>query len=269
MTYWGVLLRFLVPPLVFVLLIELVAFRTNKSQDQSLRLQPYAIVLLHVLIAVAYTTPWDNYLVAQAIWWYDPELVSGVVLGYVPIEEYSFFVLQTLMTGTLTLLLLRWDGAHKREDLNKRSHRIVISLLVLAIGLLGLAMLIMGWDPGRYLALILVWAAPPILIQTLFGGDILLAHWRTLLSGVTLPTLYLWWVDSLAIGAGTWTISNQFTTGLKLGLLPVEEMTFFFVTNWIVVVGVLLMLSPASQKRARDWQRKFAAVLHTRGSRDG
>ena len=62
---------------------------------------------LLVLIAVAYTTPWDNYLVATNVWWYDESLVTGLKLGWVPIEEYTFFVLQTLMTGLWTLAVMQ------------------------------------------------------------------------------------------------------------------------------------------------------------------
>ena len=66
---------------------------------------PWAVLWGHVLIALIWTTPWDNYLVATRVWWYDPALVTGLTLGWVPIEEYTFFVVQTLMAG---LWLLAW-----------------------------------------------------------------------------------------------------------------------------------------------------------------
>jgi lycopene cyclase domain-containing protein len=61
---------------------------------------------LHVVIALVYTTPWDNYLVATNVWWYDPELVTGIVIGWVPIEEYTFFILQPILGG-LWIFFLR------------------------------------------------------------------------------------------------------------------------------------------------------------------
>lgn len=45
------------------------------------------------LVALAYTTPWDNYLIRQGVWVYGEGRVLGTV-GYVPLEEYLFFVLQ-------------------------------------------------------------------------------------------------------------------------------------------------------------------------------
>lgn len=52
---------------------------------------PGRALLLHVVLAVVYTAPWDNYLVATGVWSYNPGLVTGVTLGWVPIEEYTFF----------------------------------------------------------------------------------------------------------------------------------------------------------------------------------
>ena len=69
------------------------------------------------LIAVVYTTPWDNYLVATGVWYYDHRLVLNWTLGYVPIEEYTFFVLQTFLTGLFGLWLWHrfYDRVHEQE----------------------------------------------------------------------------------------------------------------------------------------------------------
>lgn len=64
-------------------------------------------VLMLVIIAVVWTTPWDNYLVASGVWRYDKSKVWNVILGYVPLEEYLFFVLQTMAVSFPMLILLR------------------------------------------------------------------------------------------------------------------------------------------------------------------
>lgn len=64
-------------------------------------------LLVIMLAAVIYTTPWDNFLVANRVWYYDPQLVLNVILGYVPLEEYLFFILQTLLAGLFALWLWR------------------------------------------------------------------------------------------------------------------------------------------------------------------
>jgi lycopene cyclase domain-containing protein len=73
----------------------------------SLRRQHLTMLIALVTIAVVYTTPWDNYLVATRVWYYNPQLVLSVPLGYVPLEEYAFFILQTFLTGLFALWLWR------------------------------------------------------------------------------------------------------------------------------------------------------------------
>jgi lycopene cyclase domain-containing protein len=63
------------------------------------------LLVVMVVIAVIYITPWDNYLVASGVWYYDPRLVLNIILGYLPIEKYLFFVLQTLLTGLFVFWL--------------------------------------------------------------------------------------------------------------------------------------------------------------------
>jgi hypothetical protein len=49
--------------------------------------------MVHILVAVIYTTPWDNDLAASGVWTYDPRLVRGWLLGWVPFGENTFFVI--------------------------------------------------------------------------------------------------------------------------------------------------------------------------------
>ena len=68
-------------------------------QWKALNKRRVAALLMISLVAVLYTTIWDNYLVSNRIWWYDPNLVTGITLGWVPIEEYLFFILETFLVG--------------------------------------------------------------------------------------------------------------------------------------------------------------------------
>ena len=101
MTYGEVLAVYVVPVLAAV-------FIANVWLDGRRRgPRPWWAVAGLALVALIYTTPWDNYLVATGVWWYDPRLVSGLTLGWVPAEEYCFFILQTLLTGLWTAALVR------------------------------------------------------------------------------------------------------------------------------------------------------------------
>ena len=83
MTYFGFLLRFLVIPILILAGVTLWNERRGQQRAPSLRGTSVGLAIgLHMLIALIYTTPWDNYLVATGVWWYDPALVTGIVLGW-------------------------------------------------------------------------------------------------------------------------------------------------------------------------------------------
>jgi lycopene cyclase domain-containing protein len=268
LSYFGFLARFLLIPIGFLVLllgidqrhIRALAPDQKRRQGSLLDWRGWAAVGLHAVIAVAYTTPWDNYLVATKVWWYEPELVTGVTLGWVPLEEYTFFVLQTLMVGLSVLWLARRLIPSAKGFHNPSSRlRIWASMLFLAAWVLALFILFSGWQPGTYLALELVWALPPIGLQIAFGADILYRYWRLVALTLVPFTLYLSFADTLAIQSGTWTIDPQQSLGFLIqDRLPVEEFLFFLLTNALVVFGVTLILAPESVARWRKiTQRLF------------
>ncbi len=102
----------------------------------------------------------------------------------------------------------------------------------------------LGWE--------LAWAIPPLLLQALFGGDILWRQWR-LVAGIIAPvTLYLSCVDALAIHSGIWTIDPRQSLGILLvGVLPLEELLFFTLTSTLVAFGLTLGIAEESRQRIR------------------
>lgn len=100
MTYGQFLLIFLVIPIVTLGLVL----------RRHLTLRNLREVGLMALVAFAYATPWDNLIVAQGVWAYDPARVAGIILGWVPLEEYLFFLLQPVLAGLVVLALLTRSG---------------------------------------------------------------------------------------------------------------------------------------------------------------
>ena len=90
-SYLDVLLYFIAPPIL--ILFGFTIFHKSKDKSDLLR-----GTFLLVVMALLWTTPWDNYLVASGIWSYGEGRVLGTI-GYVPFEEYGFFCLQTLLVG--------------------------------------------------------------------------------------------------------------------------------------------------------------------------
>jgi len=255
MTYFDFLLRFLVIPILILLAVALWDRRRGRARDASLRgVSIWAAIALHVVIALIYTTPWDNYLVATGVWWYDPAKVTGLTLGWVPIEEYTFFVLQPILGGLWLAFLAR------RLPVRPKPLRASLRLwLPLALGMVWLgsvALLVGGWAPGTYLGLQWVWALPPIMLQLAFGADILWRHRRLVALAIVPLTLYLSAADTFAIAGGTWTIDPAQSLNVYLGgILPLEELLFFLFTNILVTFGIVLLWAEASRARV-------AAIIH-------
>jgi len=257
MTYLQFHLVFTLPPLL------LLAFLTWRAFQQG-RVSRAGLVALgvHVLLALLYTTPWDNYLVSRGVWGYGEDRVL-FTLGWVPLEEYLFFIIQTLLTGLWLLFLRRRLGGAAEAPREVPWVRVVGALFWL--GLAAVGVLALGTGKGTYFGLIAAWAAPVLALQWGFGGDLLVQRPRVLVPGFLVPTLYLWLADRLALGAGIWWISPELSSGLHIFGLPVEEALFFLLTNLLVVFGMLLALEPRALARLRglrgiSWWRAVLAL---------
>lgn len=213
-------------------------------------------------IAFVYTTPWDNYLVWKEVWWYGPERVIGTI-WYVPIEEYMFFLLQPFLTGFFTLhMLARRKGASAwglreipglRLEPLPRKPGLVRALTALPwFVLTALGFWLLTFEAGIYMGLILAWASPVVGLMWLYMGPRLWRYIHVIGLSVAIPTLWLWFADIVAMAQGIWMISYDFTLGPRPLGLPVEEATFFLITNVLVVCGTFLFLIPGIDRPDLD-----------------
>jgi lycopene cyclase domain-containing protein len=229
MTYLTFHLVFLLPPIIGMTLLA----SSWRSRLEDIAVAP-AIGLIAV-IAVVYTTPWDNYLVFKEVWSYGPDRVLATI-GYVPVEEYAFFVLQTMLTGLL-LVILRASRCLAQGSGSVRGRRLTaVALAVLAVT--GTACLF--YAKTLYLGLILAWAAPVLLGQWLLGSTVIAKAAWYWFPTVLVSTIYLAAADRIAIALDIWAISDNYTTGIHILGLPVEEFLFFLVTNVLVTWGIIL-----------------------------
>ena len=259
MTYLGFLIGFVLLPIL--LLLVWMQFDKKAKKLSSLISKNMQLVFSFIILtslALLYTTPWDNYLVATGVWWYDADKVLGIILGWVPLEEYLFFILQPVLGGLILLLVYARRTDKHGERLIPAARSVGISIALL-IWLAALAFLILGIPGATYLGLELIWAVPVIMLQLAFGADILWKY-RHLLIGVILGlTIYLSAADAIAIQSGVWTIDPQQSSGLLLGgILPIEEFIFFLLTNIMVGFGFLLIWAPESHARLVEIKNKLS-----------
>lgn len=267
MTYFGFLIRFLVLPILIFLVIT---YRDHKKNKRIHGFHSgravWAAIGVHILLAVLYTTPWDNYLVATGVWYYNPKLVTGLVIGYVPVEEYTFFVLETILSGLwwcflakrLSIPLTSIRSSARGEEFTPNKTLVYLSTGVLfSIWLIFTYLFFFGEAKWTYLSIILFWALPALLIQLLFGADILWHHRKLVFWSIVIPGLYLSLMDIVALTETTWSISPSQTTGvLFFGILPLEEVLFFFITNMLITFGMTLLLAHVSQERFAEIKKQ-------------
>lgn len=251
MTYFGFLARFVVLPMLILRFLIRREEQQQKPMPEPLTNWPaVSIVGVHSALAFTYTTVWDNYLVASNIWSYDPKLVTGLRLAWVPIEEYSFFVLQPLLTGSFWEYLARRFPQDQTPYPDAKPARIAVTAALGVVWLASVVKLLEGQKQNKYMSLILSWGLPPLMLQTAFGADILWRN-RWLIAASLIPaTAYLGFADSRAIGDGTWAINPEYTLQREvIKNLPLEEFTFFLLTNTLLIFGVTLVLTKESESR--------------------
>ncbi len=82
---------------------------------------------------------------------------------------------------------------------------------------------------------------------------------------MVVPTTYLSLMDVIALKETTWSISPAQTTGLLFfGILPLEEVVFFFITNVLIVFGMTLLLANVSQVRFAEIKSQVQSLREKR-----
>lgn len=204
------------------------------------------------LIAFAYTTPWDSYMIRSDVWRYGDGRVLASLWG-VPLGEYVFFVAQPVVVGLwLYLVAARFETAPSGGWTPR---------YILAAAGVGVTAAGWWWTQGTetfYIGMILVWAGPVLALQWAYGGHYILRNLRLVAVAVVPPTLYFASADRFAIEDGIWVVSDEFTTGIDVLGLPVEEGAFFLMTNLLVVQGVVLFRWTLEEWRA--WVEEYDSL---------
>jgi lycopene cyclase domain-containing protein len=208
-----------------------------------------ALPMVYVLVAAfVFTTPWDNVAARRGIWGFPRDKYTRR-LGYLPVEEYLFFILQTLivMLGVRAIF-------HFHPEWHRPIGTALTTWTWLGLAAATPAWIVVGLELRRWgsrrgpsvnYLLHLVWFLPVVYVQWVIGPRLLGAH-LGLLAIVTIAFgLYYSLADYLAVGAGLWFFDEKQITGYKLGgRLPWEEAAFFCLTSLLVAQSYLL-LAPA------------------------
>lgn len=264
MTYGQFLVLFLLAPIAVLALLLLRDRRLGARGHQWRGLAPWGVLAGLIVVAMAYTIPWDDHLIAEGVWWYAPSRVNGAALDRIPLEEVLFFPLQTILVGLWVIWLgprlatVGLAAKNGHQTLETDAHGVALvarwhALVACGVAwLAALVLLLRGWQPGTYLGWELVWALPPLIVQFGLGGDLLWRRGRLFLAALAPTVLYLSLADILAIHEGIWTIAPDRSLGLLFGgVLPLEEFVFFLLTSALVSAGLILGVSDELKRRLR------------------
>jgi lycopene cyclase domain-containing protein len=203
----------------------------------------FGLVLLAVMI---FTTPWDNLAAKWGIWGFPREKYS-LRVGYLPIEEYAFFLLQSANVMLALRALFRFLPDWQLGLETQLGTGTLICLGASAIPWLLVAAQL-RWlrrkqGPRVNYAVHLAWFLPVIYIQWVLAPQLFGYHAGLLALLTAFFGVYYTLADLIAVRAGTWFFDEKQITGVKLGgVLPWEEIAFFFLTSLLVAQSYLLLL---------------------------
>jgi lycopene cyclase domain-containing protein len=237
MTYFRFHLLFNLP---LLLILVALTWSVPWGKEEALA---FGSVLLAVMI---FTTPWDNLAAKWGIWGFPREKFSFRV-GYLPVEEYAFFLLQSANVMLAVRALFRFESDWLIGLDTEVGKWTLICLGASAVPWI-LVAIQLRWlrrkaGPCVNYAIHLAWFLPVIYLQWVLAPKLFGWH-AGLLALVTVAFgVYYTLADLVAVRAGTWFFDEKQITGVKLGgILPWEEIAFFFLTSLLVAQSYLLLL---------------------------
>ena len=204
-----------------------------------------------VLAAVVFTTPWDNIAARRGIWGF-PRDKYTLRIGWLPVEEYLFFVLQTINVMFAVRVLFYLHPDWHRIAISNPTNWTWICLAASVPTWIIIGLQLREWGrargPSVNYTLHLAWFLPVIYLQWVLAPNVFAVHAGLLAMVTIFFGLYYTLADYIAVRAGLWFFDEKQITGWKIaGILPWEEVAFFFLTSLLVAQSYLLLL-PVPQR---------------------
>ena len=224
------------------LLIVLAAMQRPGAMDLG-EGQAFGLVLLAVMV---FTSPWDNLAAKWGIWGF-PRGKYSARIGYLPVEEYAFFLLQSINVMLAMRALFHYFPDWQLGLETEISKATLICLAASVIPWIFIAVQL-RWlrrkaGPCVNYAIHLAWFLPVVYVQWVLAPPLFWGHAGLLALLTAAFGIYYTLADLAAVRAGTWYFDEKQITGVKLaGLLPWEEIAFFFLTSLLVAQSYLLLL---------------------------
>ena len=94
----------------------------------------------------------------------------------------------------------------------------------------------------HYFVHLTAWTGPLIALQWIVGWKAFRRNLRAVFVPAVVGAVFFSAIDQVAVRSGLWFFDPQQILGWHIGLLPVEEVLFFFLTSLLVTQSLLLLL---------------------------
>lgn len=200
------------------------------------------------VVVIGFTFPWDNWAVEQGIWDF-PEGRLLFRIRSLPIEEISFFVIQTLQVAFATAILCHLLPSQPLSPVSFTSEVGIRIGATLGLWLL-IGRMTRTWRAAhrsfRYAWHLGYWFLPIIVLQWLFGAGMLMPRLDVIIYATLIIGTYLSVADVWAVRRGIWFFDHAQTTGHRIAtILPWEEVAFFYMTSLLVAQSTILLVPAA------------------------
>ncbi|MBL0332372.1 MAG: lycopene cyclase domain-containing protein [Chlorobiota bacterium] len=98
----------------------------------------------------------------------------------------------------------------------------------------------------NYIFHLLVWMLPVIIGQWFIAKKIFLKNIKAIILPTIIIGTYYSIVDTVAVFDGIWFFDSNQILGLHIGVLPLEEILFFYITS-LLVSQTFIMLLPSNK----------------------
>jgi lycopene cyclase domain-containing protein len=235
MTFGQFLLYCMLPPVLLLLWL----------QRHTLRPSYLLINLGGGVGSIFYTFPWDRWLLAKRVWWFDASRSSGIAYAGFPLEEALFYVLIIALGGLWTHFLYHRlapeFGPTPRQPVGRWAAGVLALWLADVAVLLGLT----RWLPAlTFAAQCLLITLPALALLVALCGDFLWHRRRFIAGAVLVPGLYLSLVaGTFTFGTRLWVVDPRLHLGMLFDMIPVEMPFFYLLASALIALPSTVLLA--------------------------
>ena len=197
--------------------------------------------------AIIFSSMWDSLIFSKGVFTFDQGSMLGV-FGAMPLEEWLWFIDHTTLASIVTLAVMRPQAddvlaASLRSPLRQHSPAdkgAAMGLAALSTTGFWLTSQILMAAPGAdehllFLGVLMGFMPPVLALQWWFGGNVFRQRPGEMLSAIAAVSVYVLALDQLALSKGIWHLNPDYTTGLNLLGVSIEQILVYTLTTVLVV----------------------------------